>query len=179
MDSQNSTSDLVVAVNGVLIVLIGLPVSAYVGERMTSLWVPASVALIAVGLALQMPASTFMAYAVCAVVWTLGEMAFLPVVPTIVSGLAPTHLRGSYQGVYHAAWGLAKMIGPVLGGLVLAGASAGALWAGSAVLVGHRRARPAGAPFPRCVVGSARSSPSSRDGRPVLEDAGRCGARCF
>ena len=31
---------LVVAVNGGLIVLVGLPVAAYVGERMTSLWSP-------------------------------------------------------------------------------------------------------------------------------------------
>lgn len=125
---------LVVAVNGGIIVLIGLPVAAFVGERMASLWVPGSVALIAVGLALQVPASTFGAYAACAVVWTLGEMAFLPVVPTIVSGLAPATLRGSYQGVYHAAWGLSKMIGPALGGLVLAGASAAALWGGAATL---------------------------------------------
>ncbi|MGB3543254.1 MDR family MFS transporter [Rubrivirga sp.] len=126
---------LVVAVNGGLIVLVGLPVAAYVGERMTSLWVPASVALMALGIACQVPASTFWAYAACAVIWTVGEMAFLPVVPTIVAGLAPTELRGSYQGVYHAAWGLSKMIAPALGGLVLANASSSALWGGSAALV--------------------------------------------
>ena len=125
---------LVVSVNGALIVLVGLPVAAFVGERLTSLWVPGAVLLIAVGLALMVPATTFAAYAACAVVWTLGEMAFLPVVPTIVSRLAPEDLRGSYQGVYHAAWGLSKMVGPALGGLVLASASAGALWGGASAL---------------------------------------------
>ena len=124
----------VISVNGALIVLVGLPVAAWVGERLTSWPVPAAAALVAVGLALQIPAHTFGAYAACAVVWTLGEMAFLPVVPTLVAKMAPADLRGSYQGVYHAAWGGAKMVGPSLGGLVLARAGSGALWAGAAGL---------------------------------------------
>ena len=126
----------VVTVNGALIVLIGLPVAAWVGGRATRWPVPVAVALVAIGLAFQIPAHTFGAYAACAIVWTLGEMAFLPVVPTLVSKLAPTDLRGSYQGVYHASWGLAKMLGPALGGLVFAGYGSSALWGGAAALVG-------------------------------------------
>ena len=126
----------VVTVNGALIVLIGLPVAAWVGDRATRWPVPVAVALVALGLAFQIPAHTFGAYAACAVIWTLGEMAFLPVVPTLVSRLAPTDLRGSYQGVYHASWGLAKMLGPALGGLVFAGYGSSALWGGAAGLVG-------------------------------------------
>jgi len=127
---------LVVMVNGGLIVLIGLPVAAFVGDRMTSWLVPGAVALVAVGLALMGPAHTFWAYVAASVVWTIGEMAFLPIVPTLVARLAPADLRGSYQGVYHAAWGMAKMIGPALGGLVLAGAGAAALWLGAGALAG-------------------------------------------
>ena len=126
----------VVTVNGALIVLIGLPVAAWVGDRATRWPVPVAVALVAIGLAFQIPAHTFGAYAACAIIWTLGEMAFLPVVPTLVSKLAPTDLRGSYQGVYHASWGLAKMLGPALGGLVFAGYGSSALWGGAAGLVG-------------------------------------------
>ena len=126
---------LVVTVNGGLIALIGLPVAAWAGRRMHTWTLPASVALIAVGLALTAPPHTFALYALAAVVWTLGEMAFLPVVPTIVSHLAPPHLRGSYQGLYHAGWGLAKAIGPFVGGLVLARAGSTTLWLGTAGLV--------------------------------------------
>ncbi len=125
---------LVITVNGGIIALVGLPVAAFAGARRTTAWLPVSVALIALGLALTIPADTFALYAAAAVVWTLGEMAFLPVVPTLVSGLAPVALRGSYQGVYHAAWGLSKAVGPVLGGLVLAAAGATELWAGAAAL---------------------------------------------
>ena len=127
---------LVVSVNGGLIALAGLPVAAWAGRRMLTWTLPASVLLIAVGIGLQTGADTFALYALAAVVWTVGEMAFLPVVPTLVSGLSPVHVRGSYQGLYHASWGLAKMIGPAAGGLVLASAGAGALWTGAALLVG-------------------------------------------
>ena len=127
---------LVVAVNGGLIVLVGLPVAAFVGERLTSWWVPGAVAAVAAGLALTAGADSLTTYALVAVVWTLGEMAFLPVVPTVVAGLAPERLRGSYQGVYHAAWGMSKMLGPALGGFVLAGAGSVALWLGAGALAG-------------------------------------------
>ena len=127
---------LVVTVNGGLIVLIGLPVAAYVGQRLTTALVPGAVFLVAVGLALTGVAETFGAFVAFAVVWTLGEMAFLPVVPTIVARLAPVELRGSYQGVYHASWGLAKAIGPALGGLVLTAAGSTALWLGAGALAG-------------------------------------------
>ena len=126
---------LVVSVNGALIVLVGLPVAAWMGRHQTGWPLPAAVALIAAGLALQVPAASLAAYAACALVWTVGEMAFLPIVPTLVSRLAPDGLQGSYQGVYHGAWGLAKMLGPVLGGLVLAGLGAPALWIAAAALV--------------------------------------------
>lgn len=126
---------LVVTVNGALIVLVGLPVAAWMGRRVTGWQVPAAVGLIAAGLAFQVPAHTFGAYALCALVWTVGEMAFLPIVPTIVARLSPVELRGSYQGVYHASWGGAKMLGPALGGLVFAAYGSSVLWAGAAGLV--------------------------------------------
>ena len=127
---------LVVTVNGGLIVLVGLPVAAFVGRRLTSGLVPGAVLLVAVGLALTATAETFWAFAAFAVIWTLGEMAFLPVVPTLVSRMAPAALRGSYQGVYHASWGLAKAVGPALGGLVLTAAGPTELWLGAGALAG-------------------------------------------
>ena len=127
---------LLVTVNGGLIVVLGLPVAAWAGKRFLTWTLPGSVALIALGIGLYTEADTFLLYALGSVVWSLGEMAFLPVVPTIVSRLAPVHLRGSYQGLYHAGWGLAKMIGPFLGGLVLAGAGAQVLWLSAAGVTG-------------------------------------------
>lgn len=103
---------LVVSVNGVLIVVVGLPVAAWMGRHQTGWPLPASVALIAAGLALQATASTLGTYTACAIVWSVGEMAFLPIIPTLVSRLAPDGLQGSYQGVYHGTWGWPRPSAP-------------------------------------------------------------------
>lgn len=67
-------------------------------------------------------------YAAAIVVWTLAEIAILPTSSAVVADLAPADLRGRYQGLYSMAWGLASSLGPLVGGLVLAGPGARALW---------------------------------------------------
>ena len=167
---------LVVSVNGVLIVLVGLPAAAWMGRHQTGWPLPTAVALIAVGLALQAPAHTLAAYAACALVWTVGEMAFLPIVPTLVSRLAPDGLRGSYQGVYHGAWGLAKTLGPALGGWVLAGAGASALWLGGEQ-PGGRCGRVSGVGCCRRSAGESSELPQTHRLAPSRRLDARCARR--
>lgn len=78
--------------------------------------------------------STLPLYTVAGVIWTLGEIGYVAVVPTIVAELAPTALRGGYQGSYQMAWGLASFAGPALGGLVFQRLGGDWLWAGCFVL---------------------------------------------
>ena len=63
------------------------------------------------------------------VVWTIGEMMAAPVAPTIVSDLAPTHLRARYMGVFTMSFSGANMIGAPLGGMVLARCGGAYVWA--------------------------------------------------
>ena len=58
----------------------------------------------------------------------------MAIVPAILARLSPEDLRGTYQGVNHAGWGLGKVAGPALGGLVLARLGEPALWGGAAAL---------------------------------------------
>jgi MFS family permease len=51
-------------------------------------------------------------------VWTLGEMIESPVASAIAADRAPTHARGRYQAVFGSMFGVAWMIGPILGTLV-------------------------------------------------------------
>jgi predicted MFS family arabinose efflux permease len=60
------------------------------------------------------------AYALCVVVWTLGEIAMAGVAPSVVADLSPPHLRGSYQGMYELVWGLGAFVGPIAGARLLA-----------------------------------------------------------
>lgn len=74
--------------------------------------------LIAAGFGSLALVSTLPLFMVAGVVWTLGEIGYVAVVPTIVADLAPASMRGGYQGCYQMAWGLASFAGPALGGLV-------------------------------------------------------------
>ena len=124
----------VVGLNGLIVVLLSLPVARWLETRHTAALLAAAAALIAAGLGLNAVAETPWAYAAGVVLWSLGEIAFLPIVPALVAAEAPDDLRGTYQGVYQSGWGLAHMVGPVVGGVVLARFGAEALWGGCAAL---------------------------------------------
>ncbi|RKG74913.1 MDR family MFS transporter [Corallococcus terminator] len=125
---------LVMSVNGVLIVALQPFVNRLVGRVRRSTALALAGLLTGVGFGLHaLPAGVPWAMLAVAV-WTLGEMAQSPVAPSVVADLAPTELRGSYQGAYHMMWGLASSIAPALGGAVLGHINASALWAGCCVL---------------------------------------------
>ena len=73
-------------------------------------------------------------YAVTICLWTLGEIAFSPVTPTVVADLAPPTLRGTYQGVFQMTWGAAFLISPLAGSFVLQRYGSRVLWTGSFLL---------------------------------------------
>ena len=125
---------LAIAVNGALIVLITLQVTRFL-ERFPRYAVMALAALLlGAGFGLTELASTLPLYALTVVIWTLGEVIGAAVAPVIVSEMSPAALRGLYQGIWGASWGLAFFIGPVLGGFVLHNYGSAVLWGGVFVL---------------------------------------------
>jgi len=48
----------------------------------------------------------------------------------VVSDLAPTSLRGTYQGVYSMAWGAGSFFAPLIGSAVLGRFGSTTLWTG-------------------------------------------------
>jgi MFS family permease len=79
--------------------------------------------------------------------WTVGEVIGFPVAAALVADLAPPELRGRYQGAFSMCWGVAFLLSPVVGGRLLTGLGAPALWlaclaACAAVAAGHLAAAP-------------------------------------
>ncbi|BDG05507.1 MDR family MFS transporter [Anaeromyxobacter oryzae] len=118
----------VLAVNGFLIVVLTPLVSRAVARLD-----PAHV--LAVG-ALAVGAG-YGAYALCdgpagfaaaTAVWTLGEIASLPVAAALVASLSPPDLRGRYQGIYALSFGAGQTLAPIVGGSVLEAAGPAVLW---------------------------------------------------
>ena len=119
----------VIGLNGAIVVLLSLPVARWMETHGGSGTLAAAVALIGAGVGAYAFADTAWEYAGGIVLLSLGEIACLPVFPALIARLAPDGLRGTYQGVHQSGWGLAHMVSPVAGGLVLTAFGADALWA--------------------------------------------------
>ena len=126
---------LVIGLNGVLIVLLQIPMTRMMeGRNRTGLLV-ASALLTGWGFGLTaLAGSSAILFAVTVAVWTIGEIMNAPTMMGLVAELSPAHARGRYQGVYSLSWSLASFLGPALGGVLLQYAGGGAVWGACAVL---------------------------------------------
>ncbi|MFF5204843.1 MDR family MFS transporter [Streptosporangium sp. NPDC000396] len=118
---------LVIAVNGVLIVLVQPLTGDWFGRRDHSTVLAAGVAIVGAGFALTAFVSSVAGYAVTVVLWTLGEIVTAGIPGAIVAALAPPHLRGRYAGLYGFAVSGGAMLAPLLGTRLL-DVSPAALW---------------------------------------------------
>lgn len=125
---------LVIALNGIIIVLISVPVSHIVTRFPRALVLTCSSLLMGIGFGLVAFWHVFPWYAFTVIIWTFGELLGSPVTSALVADLAPQRLRGTYQGVYGMAWGLASFVAPVLGGAVFEHLGTRALWGGCFVI---------------------------------------------
>ncbi|MCH1625403.1 MDR family MFS transporter [Ferdinandcohnia quinoae] len=64
-------------------------------------------------------ASSFQGFLVAMVILTIGEMFVWPAVPTIANDLAPKGREGFYQGIVNSTATGGRMIGPLLGGILV------------------------------------------------------------
>ncbi|MDG4780661.1 MFS transporter [Micromonospora sp. WMMD961] len=122
---------LIIALNGVVIILLQIPVTALVKGRKLGLApvLTLSAVLLGAGFGLTGLAGTSLIFsALCVVIWTLGEILYAPASSAAVGELAHTQTRGRYQGVYSLSGSVASVLAPLLGGLVLDHRGGYALW---------------------------------------------------
>ncbi|MEU7238837.1 MDR family MFS transporter [Streptomyces sparsogenes] len=132
-----SSSDfgLAIAVNGVLIVALQIPVTRFIERHREPTRLLAGAALlIGYGFGLTAFAGSVAVYALTVCVWTIGEIINTPIQMGLVARLSPTHGRGRYQGVYVLSWSLAALVAPLAGGAVIDHFGADVLWAACAVV---------------------------------------------
>jgi MFS family permease len=119
------------ALNGIVIVFLQPLVARRLGRVDGSRAMAVGTALIGLGFGMNALHHSVAWYVLAILVWTLGEIGYLPVASTIPAELAPPALRGRYQGAYSLSWALAFTVAPALGAVVLGHLGASALWAGS------------------------------------------------
>ncbi|MFI6768740.1 MDR family MFS transporter [Streptomyces sp. NPDC050355] len=124
----------VIAVNGVLIVLLQIPVTRFIEHRSPAMLLIGSALLTGYGFGLTALAGSVAMYALAVAVWTLGEIINSPTQMGLVVRLSPLHGRGRYQGMYALSWSIASLTAPLLGGTVIDHYGADVLWAGCAAV---------------------------------------------
>lgn len=153
-----STYGWLLAINGIMIVLLQ-PTAVSLVQRFDRGRVLAVGALLqGVGFGLTAAGHSIGWYAFTIIIWTTAELCYSPVSPAVVSDLAPTSLRGTYQGVYAMAWGAGSFIAPLAGSFVLGRWGSTALWSGSfaVCLVAVALHLPRGAEYTRHVSSETR-----------------------
>ncbi|WP_367140208.1 MULTISPECIES: MDR family MFS transporter [Streptomyces] len=135
-DGGFSTKDfgMAIAVNGVLIVAVQIPVTRFIEHRDQRLLLVLAALLGGYGFGLTAFAGSLAVYMLTVCVWTLAEIINSPIQMGLVARLSPVHGRGRYQGMYTLSWSAASLVAPIAGGTVIDRFGADALWAGCAVV---------------------------------------------
>ncbi|GGS51878.1 MDR family MFS transporter [Streptomyces cinerochromogenes] len=120
---------LAIAVNGILIVALQIPVTRFIEHRDPRTLLVASSILAGYGFGLTAFAGSVGVFMLTVCVWTLAEIVNAPTQTSLVVRLSPVHGRGRYQGVYSLSWSLAALVAPLMSGAVIDNLGAAWLWA--------------------------------------------------
>jgi len=121
---------LLVALNGLLVVLLSPFATTLMLRLPRRSGLAVAAGLTGLGFGMFAFAGSIAVYAASITVLTLGEIAFAPLHPAVVAGLAPVRLRGTYQGAFQLSFSLAMCVAPIIGGAVLEQGRGTWLWAG-------------------------------------------------
>ncbi len=121
---------LVLACNGVLIVLFQPWLTARIDRYDANRILVAAALLYGGGLAMHGLASLLIVHMAAAAVWTIAEILESPTRTALIALMAPADARGRYQGAFVMTWGAGQLLGPRLGTIILGRLGAPALWLG-------------------------------------------------
>jgi MFS family permease len=109
------------SINGALIV-VGQPFLNGVLKRLTAslkLQMIIGIGIFIVSFLVAGKATAFSGFLVGMIILTIGEMFIWPAVPTVAFDLAPKGREGFYQGIVNSTATGGRMIGPLMGGMLV------------------------------------------------------------
>ncbi len=106
---------MLISLNGLLVVFLELPIASWTQRRRPRRAMALGFLLLGLGFGITGFAGSPAVLALAVVIWTLGEIAYLPVAGAYVADVAPDHMRGRYQGAWGSTFGVAFVLGPALG----------------------------------------------------------------
>ena len=124
------TFGLLIAVNTILIILIEVPLNDAMSNWSNLKALSLGALLYGIGFGMMAIMADLTPLIISIVVWTFGEMIFLPSAGVYVAEISPEKQRGEYMGYYQMTFSFAFMIGPWLGAEVLEHIGSSSLWTG-------------------------------------------------
>jgi len=110
-----ATWGLVFGLNPIIVGLAQYPVARWAGKRSPRAMLALGTVLQGLALFALWPASPIVLLVVSILVLTAGEMILSPVASALAAALAPSHLRGSYEGVVDVAFAVFWSPGVLIG----------------------------------------------------------------
>ncbi|RKQ35599.1 MFS transporter [Oceanobacillus halophilus] len=108
------------AINGFLIVL-SQPLVKWITDRITStkMQIYIGTVIMILSFTIAMFAGEFTMFAIAMMILTMGEVIMWPAFPTLANELAPKGRSGFYQGLVNSIAAVGRMLGPVIGGIIV------------------------------------------------------------
>ncbi|MHC8390223.1 MFS transporter [Pseudomonas sp. MDT2-39-1] len=122
------------ALNAVLVVVLQIPLSHWSEQWGARRQLLAGSLLLACGLAMLPFGSGVLYVCLSTVVWTLGEILFMPTLSVLVMQRAHTGRSGHYFGLFSMCWSASVLLSPVLGGQLYGHFGGHIVWFVSAAL---------------------------------------------
>ena len=115
MGFSPATYGMLISLNGALIVVFELLITAWAQKKRQQPLIAIGYALSCIGFAMTGLANGIPMLAFTVVVWTFAEMIYAPASGAYVVGLAPERYRGRYMGIWHSMWSAGMILGPAMG----------------------------------------------------------------
>jgi MFS family permease len=122
---------LLLAINTVIIIFLEVPLNTAMADWPHRHALALGALLIGIGFGALVLIDGVYGAALTVVVWTFGEMIFLPASAAYVSDIAPREQAGAYMGLYTMGFSVALAIGPWLGTEILENFGSSAVWIGT------------------------------------------------
>ncbi|WP_409251721.1 MDR family MFS transporter [Bacillus sp. SCS-153A] len=108
-------------INGALIVLAQPLLSRMIRrfENNLKMQIQIGIVIFMIAFGVAAAADVFQMFAIAMIIMTIGEMLIWPAVPTIANDLAPKGREGFYQGIVNSTATGGRMVGPLLGGILV------------------------------------------------------------
>jgi predicted MFS family arabinose efflux permease len=122
------------ALNALLVVLLQIPLSHCSESWGARRQLLAGAFLLAFGLGILPLGSGTLFVCLSTVVWTVGEILFMPTLNVLVMQRAQVGRSGLYFGLFSMCWGMSALLSPTLGGQLYGYFGGHSVWIASAVL---------------------------------------------